>query len=192
MAGPNLESYNDVPSRIEEFRTKYPEGTLQQVDLQFLDFADGFWVCYTAAAFRTAEDNRPGMGTAWEPVPGPTAFTRDSEVQNAETSAWGRAIIAVGAADAKKIASREEVRNRIGLLAEVKERLSSEQTPLQHLADLLGGSGLEFQAQHDIISAAVGRSIYKLGELSEEEISLASRATEGAIADRDQLQEEKS
>jgi hypothetical protein len=49
---------------------------------------------------------------AWEVIPGKTPYTKDSEVQNAETSAWGRAIVAVGAATAKKIASREEVRNR--------------------------------------------------------------------------------
>jgi len=50
---------------------------------------------------------------ASEPVPGKTNFTRDSELMNAETSAWGRALIAVGAADAKRgIASANEVRNR--------------------------------------------------------------------------------
>ena len=58
------------------------------------------------------DDPRPGHGTAWEPVPGPTKFTRDSEIQNAETAAWGRAIVAVLAADTKKIASRQEVQNR--------------------------------------------------------------------------------
>jgi hypothetical protein len=50
---------------------------------------------------------------AWEVFPGRTPYTRGSELQNAETSAWGRAIIAVGASDSKRgIASREEVRNR--------------------------------------------------------------------------------
>jgi hypothetical protein len=66
-----------------------------------------------ARAYRTAEDERPGYGLAFEPVPGKTSFTRDSELQNCETSAWGRALIAVGAADAKKgIASAEDVQNR--------------------------------------------------------------------------------
>jgi hypothetical protein len=47
--------------------------------------------------------------------PGRTPYTKGSELQNAETSAWGRAIVAVGAADTKKgIASSEEVRNRRG------------------------------------------------------------------------------
>lgn len=105
--------YIDVATRIVEFRTKYPEGSLQQVDIKFLDFAGKSWVVYTAAAYRTPDDPRPGMGTAWEPTPGPTNFTRDSELQNAETAAWGRAMVAALAVDTKKgVASQEEVRNR--------------------------------------------------------------------------------
>lgn len=105
--------YIDVATRIVEFREKYPEGSLQQYDLQFVDFAGKSWVVYTAAAYRSPEDSRPGIGTAWEPVPGPTQFTRDSEVQNAETAAWGRAMVAALAVDTRKgVASSEEVRNR--------------------------------------------------------------------------------
>lgn len=107
------DGYIDVAQRIVEFREQYPTGSLQQVDVQFLDFAGKTWVVYTAAAFRTPDDERPGHGTAWEPVPGPTNFTRDSELQNAETSAWGRAIVAVLAADTKRgVASANEVRAR--------------------------------------------------------------------------------
>ena len=106
--------YIDVASRIVEFRKIFPEGSLQQVTMEFLsDFGGKDWVVYTAAAYRTPDDERPGIGTAWEPVPGPTRFTKDSEVQNAETAAWGRAMVAVLAVDTKKgIASQEEVRNR--------------------------------------------------------------------------------
>lgn len=105
--------YIDVASRIVEFREKYPQGSLQQIDIKFLDFAGKSWVVYTAGAYRSPEDTLPGIGTAWEPVPGPTSFTKDSEVQNAETAAWGRAMVAALAVDTKKgIASSEEVRNR--------------------------------------------------------------------------------
>lgn len=105
--------YIDVASRIVEFRTKHPDGSLQQQALDFREVNGTWWVIYTAAAYRTPEDSRPGIGTAWEPIPGRTNFTRDSEVQNAETAAWGRAIVAALAADTKKgVASAEEVRNR--------------------------------------------------------------------------------
>jgi len=107
--------YIDVAHRISEFRTKHPEGSLQQLALDFKEFGGKQWVIYTAAAYRTPDDPRPGMGTAWEQVPGPTNFTKDSELQNAETAAWGRALVAVLAADSKEgIASAQEVRDRAG------------------------------------------------------------------------------
>lgn len=106
--------YIDVATRVVEFKKLWPQGSLTQVSLEFLrDFGGKDWVVYTAAAYRSPDDPNPGIGTAWEPVPGPTRFTRDSEVQNAETAAWGRAMVAALAVDTRKgIASQEEVRNR--------------------------------------------------------------------------------
>jgi hypothetical protein len=105
--------YIDVATRIVEFRTKHPEGSLQQVRYELMKVGERTFLAFTAAAYRTPDDARPGIGTAWEPVPGPTQFTRDSELQNAETAAWGRAIVAALAADTKRgVASAEEVRNR--------------------------------------------------------------------------------
>jgi hypothetical protein len=105
--------YIDVATRIVEFREKFPQGSLQQVSYEFVNVNGKDWIIYTAAAYRSPDDQRPGIGTAWEPIPGPTNFTRDSEVQNAETAAWGRAMVAALAVDTKKgIASSEEVRNR--------------------------------------------------------------------------------
>jgi len=104
-----LGDYIDVAERIQAFKKDYPEGTLQQRDLQFIQFGGKSWVVYTAAAYRTPDDERPAIGTAWEEVPGKTPYTRDSEVQNAETAAWGRAIVALGLAASGRIASRQEV-----------------------------------------------------------------------------------
>ena len=100
--------YIDVATRIVEFREKYPDGRLRQKDVQFLDFAGKSWVVFTAEAWRSQDDPAPAHGTAWEPVPGPTQFTRDSEIQNAETAAWGRAMVAALAVDTRKgVASQE-------------------------------------------------------------------------------------
>jgi len=117
MADFDLSNYNTVAERISEFREKYPDGALRPADplraFQIVEAGGLTFVAYTAVAHRTPDDPLPGVGVAWEPVPGPTKFTRNSELQNAETAAWGRAIIAVGAADAKKgVASREDVQNR--------------------------------------------------------------------------------
>jgi hypothetical protein len=108
---PNLDDYVDVAERIRQFKAKYPEGSLQSTKPELYHVGDKTFVYISAAAYRTPDDECPGQGSAWEPVPGPTPFTRDSEVMNAETSAWGRAIVALGF-ETKKIASANEVRNR--------------------------------------------------------------------------------
>jgi hypothetical protein len=108
----DLENYNTVAERMAEFFAKYPEGSLR-ADCNLTQVGDRWAAVVKATAMRHPEDKAPGNGHAIEYIPGSTSFTRDSELQNAETAAWGRAIIAVGAADTKKgIASREEVRNR--------------------------------------------------------------------------------
>lgn len=113
-----LADYVDVPARIAEFRAKYPEGSLQPADLtqpyRIEKIGDQHYVVVVAAAYRSPEDPRPGVGMAYEQWPGRTPYTKNSELQNAETSAWGRAIVAALAADTKRggVASAEEVRNR--------------------------------------------------------------------------------
>jgi hypothetical protein len=111
--------YIDVATRIIEFREKYPTGSLQSwkdpyvIEVKMPDGSIKSYMVYSAAAYRFPDDSLPGVGWAYEPIPGPTNFTRDSELQNAETAAWGRAMVAALAVDTKKgIASSEEVRNR--------------------------------------------------------------------------------
>ena len=108
--------YIDVSTRIREFKAEYPTGSLQQVRLEFHTIGEQQFVLYVAACFRTPDDARPGIGSAWEPIPGRTPYTKDSEVMVAETSAWGRAIVAATGADTRlpggTIASKDEVKAR--------------------------------------------------------------------------------
>lgn len=99
--------YINVAQRIAAFHEKYPEGSLQSEILTLNDHE----VLIRAQAFRTPEDPRPGIGHAREPIPGSTPYTRGSEVENAETSAWGRAIAALGFEVKAGIATAEDVRN---------------------------------------------------------------------------------
>ena len=109
-----MQGYVDVAERLQHLKAKHPEATLQPVDPArpfWFEQVDGStFLVYAAACYRTPDDPTPGIGTAWDPVPGRTSFTRGSELQNAETSAWGRAIVAALAADTKRgIASQQEV-----------------------------------------------------------------------------------
>jgi hypothetical protein len=121
-----LDDYIDVAARIAEFRVKHPEGSLQPLnpgqpfEIRELAGSDkngkevrGTFIIYTAAAYRSPDDPRPGVGCAYEVFPGRTPYTAGSELQNAETAAWGRAIVAALAADTRAgVASQQEVRNR--------------------------------------------------------------------------------
>lgn len=142
------DDYIDVPTRIAEFREKYPEGSLRPADPArpySIENVIGFdkngnevrqtFVVVVAAAYRNPDDPIPGIGTAWEIFPGRTPYTRDSEMQNAETSAWGRAIVAALAADTKKgVASQEEVRNRQADREEPDQQPAPQQRPAQQQA----------------------------------------------------------
>jgi hypothetical protein len=110
----DLNSYVDVAERITAFYDRFPDGRLVSCEEPTTMNAGGKdFVVLHARAYRTPDDPYPGDGWAWEPVPGPTQFTKDSELMNAQTAAWGRAIVALGF-NTKKIASAEEVRNRQG------------------------------------------------------------------------------
>ena len=108
------EGYIDVATRIVEFRAKFPEGSLRPYNpdepIKVITIGDKTYLQYVAVAYRDPHDQAPGIGIAFELIPGKTPFTRDSEAMVAETSAWGRAIVASLAADTKKgIASADEV-----------------------------------------------------------------------------------
>src|SRR3954464_12630170 len=105
----NIDDYVTVAERIAQFYEAFPEGRLTTVDWEVKpDLGGKAFVWVHAKAYRTPDDPLPGDGIAWEPVPGPTQFTKDSELMNAQTAAWGRAIVALGF-ETKKIASRNEV-----------------------------------------------------------------------------------
>jgi len=104
----NMNDYVDVKERIAQFYAKYPEGSIQFEYKGTLESnPDMIWGI--AYAYRTATDERPGIGTAAELAVGKTTFTRGSELMNLETSAWGRAIGALGIGLGKSVATKQEV-----------------------------------------------------------------------------------
>jgi hypothetical protein len=111
-----MKDYVDVAERLRIFKDRHPEGSLQPLNphqpYDIITLGDKTFIVYVAAAYRTPDDARPGVGSAWEPLPGTTPYTRNSELMVAETSAWGRAIVAALAADSKRVASLDEVRAR--------------------------------------------------------------------------------
>lgn len=102
----DLGDYVDVAARMSWFFERYPEGSLGSVITHLTEN----YVVVRAMAFRTPTDTSPGVGHAMELIPGRTPYTKDSELMNAETSAWGRALAAIGAPMKGHIASADELR----------------------------------------------------------------------------------
>lgn len=186
---PIADDYNDVAHRIVEFREKHPEGSLQPADLanpyRVEVIGEKAFVVYVAAAYRTPDDQRPGIGAAWEPFPGPTSFTKNSELQNAETSAWGRAIVAALAADTKKgIATADEVRNRAaesgptkptpvpapkpsGRIEEVQQIVATTSVSIEDVAETCGAIRGEPCRVNDLTDDEYAELLVRLRELAQ-------------------------
>ena len=103
-----LANYVDVPERLKRFYDAFPQGSIQMGRPEFIEVDGKQFAWAQAFAYRNPEDPRPGVGTAWEQIPGRTSFTRGSELMNLETSCWGRAVAAVMPVD--KIATSHEIR----------------------------------------------------------------------------------
>jgi len=108
MAGFKMDDYVPVNERVEQFYRTYPEGSIQSEIVELTASR----VTVKAFAYRKPDDPRPGIGHSSLGIPGATSFTKGSEIENAETSAWGRAIAALGFEVKRGIASAEEVRNK--------------------------------------------------------------------------------
>jgi hypothetical protein len=194
--------YNTVAERLVEFREKYPTGCLRPADLarpySIEVIAEQAYVVTVRAAYRDPDDPCPGIGTAWEPVPGRTPYTRGSEIMNAETSAWGRALVAVGAADAKRgVASAEEVANRAPERQRRAPRTKDGPATQNELAGMFadlntreykGNTDEDKKRQIGFICSAIGREINSRKELTSSDVAAVRRALrEGASEDKTEV-----
>ena len=134
-----LKDYIEVKDRVQEFYKQYPNGSLQfEFNGSSIDIAGQTIIWGRAYAYRDQDDLRPGIGTAWEFVPGKSPFTRGSELQVLETSCWGRATAALGIAVSKSVASRNEVQAAqsrdpwAGPPVEAIEALKADLKPVAH------------------------------------------------------------
>jgi len=112
-----LDGYLTVAQRIEQLKAKYPEAVLRPFNpaepFTIKEIGGKEFIVYVAACYKTPNDPMPAVAVAIEPCVPKSNFTRDSMVMNAETSAWGRCIMAALACDTSgKVASADEVRNR--------------------------------------------------------------------------------
>jgi len=107
-----LKNYIEVKDRIQMFYDKFPEGTLHFEYKGVLEFNGETFIYGKAFAYPDRDKMNYASGWAWERVPA-RGFAKGAEMMTLETSAWGRAIAALGIAVTKGIASREEVQRNV-------------------------------------------------------------------------------
>jgi hypothetical protein len=107
----DLSNYVDVPTRFALALERWPELRIIENRPEIITIADKVFISVTMQAWRTPDDPVPAQATCFEPFPGKTSFTRDSEQMNASTSALGR-VLGLMMSFGPKMASAEEVRNR--------------------------------------------------------------------------------
>ena len=110
----DLSGYVTVAERLRLALERFPDLRVQCGRPMSVTVEQRTFIQVTATVWRSPEDCLPAVATAWEPFPGQSPFTRNSEMMNAETSALGRALGLLGVGIAGSLASSDEVIVRKG------------------------------------------------------------------------------
>lgn len=103
--------YAEVPERVQAYRKLHPNGDIKTAIIPELTDLSAGIVTFQASVY-DEEGNHLGDGTAQEKE-GSSFINKTSYVENAETSAIGRALGFLGIGSDTSIASAEEVQNAI-------------------------------------------------------------------------------
>lgn len=108
----DLSNYVDVATRLKMALEQYPELRIQESSREFVNVGDRTFLICTVTVWRSPDDQFPSIASAWEPVPGLTPYTKNSELMVAGTSALGRCLGYMGLGVTSSLASANEVANR--------------------------------------------------------------------------------
>jgi hypothetical protein len=109
-----LNDYVDVPHRLKMLADKFPDVRIVESEPVVRVVADRTFIEVKVTAWRSPDDQHPAVAYCWEPFPGDTPYTRDSEQMNAATSALGRLVAVMLPGAFAKLASTNEVFHRAG------------------------------------------------------------------------------
>ena len=110
----DLKDYVDVPARLKMLAEKYPQVRIVEYQPIIKQIGDKTYIEVKVQAWRDPDDKFPAIAYCWEPFPGTTPYTRDSEQMNAATSALGRLVAIMLPGAFTKQASANEVLHRAG------------------------------------------------------------------------------
>jgi hypothetical protein len=124
-----LGDYVEVSERIAAWFDAYPDG---RIETDIVSMTDKLVVtrsrCYRSADVSEAP---AGIGHSMLGIPGKTPYTRDSELENCETSSVGRALVMAGI-PSKNIASGHEIRNKRHEPEQERPKANGKPEPAEH------------------------------------------------------------
>ena len=186
----DLSKYVDVAERIDQFYATYPSPN-GRIETELLNVRAGPQTQFIVRALVYLDEICLATGLAEESLGGSGA-NKMAALENAETSAIGRALANMGfqtTRDGKRQRpSRQEMAKVTGDDGAAVDT-SPRDAAMQYVIELLSGSGINRGTQQDIVQTAVGHEVRDLANLSDGDLALVTVAVESAIADRIQLEE---
>lgn len=108
----DLSEYVDVKTRLKQALKLYPQLRIVEHRPEITQVGDQLFIECSVTVSRAPDDPIPVTAYIFEPYPGKTSFTKNSEQANGATSVLGRALGYMGLGIDKSIASSNEVLGR--------------------------------------------------------------------------------
>lgn len=166
----NLDGYIDVAERIRLAKELYPDFSLQS-SFWYENIEGQIYIICKATAYRDRTDTKPGIGHAWEIFPGRTPYSKGSELMVCETSAYGRALVAIGIG-AQRVASKQEVE-----AAKVRQTLPELRLEVKKLLHAKGAETAEQALQ--LIQELIGIEYKSFDDIKASQLQLIRGALNG-------------
>lgn len=185
--GFDLNDYVDVATRLRMAHERWPDLRIEEHLPEQVTIGDRTFVQCTVYVYRTADDPRPTGATVWEPWPGQTPYTKNSEVMVGNTSALGRALAYMGLEVRKGIASRDEVAarrdTRPALTRDERTGAAPSAKQLTKLNLLLAQFGLETRDEKlAYVRGTIGREVESSKDMTQVEAGTVIDALTAALA----------
>lgn len=136
----NNDDYIEVKDRIIAFYAQHPAGRITTEIVEATDVR----VTVKAYIYQNETDPLATTGHSWLTIPGSTNFTRGAELENAETSAVGRALALCGYEVKRSLASKDEIAMKQAPYTQTSApQQPAAPTPLVQAAQTFGGQVVE-------------------------------------------------